>query len=200
MAVMMVMTGDRKVMGSFTVRGPLRTVGWIATASMVASVLGMVLTALSLACAPREARRAGPYLAERARPHRGRGLSPRNLGGRFEFCHPRRRCGRASNGEFSTGEPACNRGQEGPPLGTTQGRAVGLAQTLRARDGSQGCRRRQEGSWQWYVLGREAIVKGATADPRQRGLGRQCPLRAAPTISSQPAVHGTSSAAQHRQC
>jgi len=44
MAVMMVMTGDRKVMGSFTVRGPLRTVGWIATASMV-------LTALSLACA-----------------------------------------------------------------------------------------------------------------------------------------------------
>jgi len=48
---MMVMTGDRKVMGSFTVRGPLRTVGWIATASMVASVLGMVLTALSLACA-----------------------------------------------------------------------------------------------------------------------------------------------------
>jgi len=51
MAVMMVMTGDRQVMGRFTVRGPLRVVGWIATACMAASVFGMVLTTLSQASA-----------------------------------------------------------------------------------------------------------------------------------------------------
>jgi Mn2+/Fe2+ NRAMP family transporter len=45
MAVMMVMTGDRKEMGRISVSGPLRTIGWVATASMAASVLGMVLTA-----------------------------------------------------------------------------------------------------------------------------------------------------------
>jgi Mn2+/Fe2+ NRAMP family transporter len=51
MAVTMVMTGDRKVMGRLTVRGPLRVVGWIATGCMAASGFGMVLTTLSQAYA-----------------------------------------------------------------------------------------------------------------------------------------------------
>src|SRR5262245_57225034 len=49
MAMMLVMTGDRKVMGTLTVRGALLTFDWVATASMTASVFGMVLTALTLA-------------------------------------------------------------------------------------------------------------------------------------------------------
>jgi Mn2+/Fe2+ NRAMP family transporter len=51
MAVTMVMTGDRKVMGRLTVRGPLRAGGWIATGCMAASGFGMVLTTLSQASA-----------------------------------------------------------------------------------------------------------------------------------------------------
>jgi Mn2+/Fe2+ NRAMP family transporter len=47
MAVMMVMTGDRKVMGKFTVKGPLRIIGWLATGAMTASVVGMFLTAFA---------------------------------------------------------------------------------------------------------------------------------------------------------
>jgi Mn2+/Fe2+ NRAMP family transporter len=45
MAVMMVMTGDRNVMGKFTIEGPLRIIGWLATGAMAASVIGMLLTA-----------------------------------------------------------------------------------------------------------------------------------------------------------
>jgi len=45
MAVMMVMTGDRNVMGKFTIKGPLRIIGWFATGAMTASVIGMLLTA-----------------------------------------------------------------------------------------------------------------------------------------------------------
>jgi Mn2+/Fe2+ NRAMP family transporter len=44
-AMMMVMTANRKVMGEFVVGGTLRAVGWIATAVMAAAVVGMVVTA-----------------------------------------------------------------------------------------------------------------------------------------------------------
>jgi Mn2+/Fe2+ NRAMP family transporter len=47
LAVMMVMTADRKLMGKFTITGPLRIVGWLATSVMGAAVLGMLITATS---------------------------------------------------------------------------------------------------------------------------------------------------------
>ncbi|RVP11831.1 divalent metal cation transporter [Sinorhizobium meliloti] len=43
MAIMMLMTARTSVMGEFTVRGWLRLLGWMATATMTASVLGMVI-------------------------------------------------------------------------------------------------------------------------------------------------------------
>jgi NRAMP (natural resistance-associated macrophage protein)-like metal ion transporter len=43
MTVMMLMTARHKVMGKFTVKGWLRTLGWASTAAMAACVLGMVL-------------------------------------------------------------------------------------------------------------------------------------------------------------
>ena len=46
MAIMMVMTANRKIMGAFVVGGALRAVGWIATAVMAAAVVGMVVTML----------------------------------------------------------------------------------------------------------------------------------------------------------
>jgi NRAMP (natural resistance-associated macrophage protein)-like metal ion transporter len=46
MAMMMLMTANRKVMGTFVVTGALRAVGWIATAAMAAAALGMVVTSL----------------------------------------------------------------------------------------------------------------------------------------------------------
>lgn len=44
MLVMMLMTAKPAVMGSFTVRGPLRLLGWAATAAMALCVVGMGLT------------------------------------------------------------------------------------------------------------------------------------------------------------
>lgn len=46
MAVMMTMTADPKVMGKFTIRGPLRIIGWLATGVMAVSVLCMIVTAV----------------------------------------------------------------------------------------------------------------------------------------------------------
>lgn len=45
MAIMMIMTANPKVMGDFAIGGPLRAVGWIATAVMAAAVIGMGITA-----------------------------------------------------------------------------------------------------------------------------------------------------------
>jgi Mn2+/Fe2+ NRAMP family transporter len=47
MVIMMLLTGDTRVMGKFTVKGPLRLVGWLATAAMVGAVIGMLLTAFA---------------------------------------------------------------------------------------------------------------------------------------------------------
>jgi Mn2+/Fe2+ NRAMP family transporter len=44
MAIMMVMTANRKIMGPFVVTGALRMVGWIATGMMAAAVVGMFVT------------------------------------------------------------------------------------------------------------------------------------------------------------
>jgi NRAMP (natural resistance-associated macrophage protein)-like metal ion transporter len=44
MAIMMVITANAKIMGGFVVTGPLRIVGWVATAVMAAAVIGMVIT------------------------------------------------------------------------------------------------------------------------------------------------------------
>jgi Mn2+/Fe2+ NRAMP family transporter len=44
MVVMMLMTAKRKVMGDFTVKGPLKWLGWTATAAMGLSVGGMALS------------------------------------------------------------------------------------------------------------------------------------------------------------
>jgi len=46
MAVMMLMAARRKVMGDFAITGPLRIIGWIATAVMMAAVVAMVVTAI----------------------------------------------------------------------------------------------------------------------------------------------------------
>jgi len=45
MAIMMLLTSRKEVMGEFTVRGPLRWLGWLATALMGGAVLAMALTA-----------------------------------------------------------------------------------------------------------------------------------------------------------
>jgi Mn2+/Fe2+ NRAMP family transporter len=44
MAIMMMMTANRKVMGKFIIAGPLRFIGWLATGVMAAAVLGMAVT------------------------------------------------------------------------------------------------------------------------------------------------------------
>jgi Mn2+/Fe2+ NRAMP family transporter len=41
MAIMMAMTGNRKIMGKFVVTGLVRSIGWIATGVMAAAVVGM---------------------------------------------------------------------------------------------------------------------------------------------------------------
>ncbi len=46
MAIMMIMTANRKIMGDFVVAGALRVVGWIATAVMALAVVGMGVTAI----------------------------------------------------------------------------------------------------------------------------------------------------------
>ena len=47
MAMMMLITANPKVMGKFTIAGPLRGIGWMATLVMAAAVAGMALTALN---------------------------------------------------------------------------------------------------------------------------------------------------------
>jgi len=44
-AIMMVMTANRKIMGEFVVRGPLWLLGWIATGVMAAAIVVMGVTA-----------------------------------------------------------------------------------------------------------------------------------------------------------
>jgi NRAMP (natural resistance-associated macrophage protein)-like metal ion transporter len=44
MVIMMLMTGDPKVMGKFTAMGPLRVIGWLATGIMAAAVVAMTIT------------------------------------------------------------------------------------------------------------------------------------------------------------
>jgi NRAMP (natural resistance-associated macrophage protein)-like metal ion transporter len=47
MVMMMLITANSRVMGRFTITGPLRAVGWTATLVMAAAVAGMALTALN---------------------------------------------------------------------------------------------------------------------------------------------------------
>jgi Mn2+/Fe2+ NRAMP family transporter len=44
-ATMMLITTNPRIMGSFTITGPLRTIGWIATVTMAAAAIGMGVTA-----------------------------------------------------------------------------------------------------------------------------------------------------------
>jgi Mn2+/Fe2+ NRAMP family transporter len=44
MLMMMIMTSNKKMMGKFIVTGPLRIIGWIATAAMGAATGGMAIT------------------------------------------------------------------------------------------------------------------------------------------------------------
>jgi Mn2+/Fe2+ NRAMP family transporter len=46
MIIMMSMTADRRIMGKFTLHGPLPVIGWLATAAMASAVVGMAVTAL----------------------------------------------------------------------------------------------------------------------------------------------------------
>jgi len=46
MVVMMLMAADSRIMGKFSITGPLRFLGWTATIVMAAAALGMVFTAL----------------------------------------------------------------------------------------------------------------------------------------------------------
>jgi NRAMP (natural resistance-associated macrophage protein)-like metal ion transporter len=46
MTIMMLLSANRKVMGDFTIRGPLRILGWLAMAAMGGAVLGMAVTGL----------------------------------------------------------------------------------------------------------------------------------------------------------
>ena len=41
MAMMMLMTANRKIMGKFVVTGPLRAIGWLATSVMASAALIM---------------------------------------------------------------------------------------------------------------------------------------------------------------
>jgi NRAMP (natural resistance-associated macrophage protein)-like metal ion transporter len=47
MIVMMLLSGDSKVMGKFGISGPLRAVGWIATLVMAAAAMALVVTSLN---------------------------------------------------------------------------------------------------------------------------------------------------------
>jgi Mn2+/Fe2+ NRAMP family transporter len=44
MVILMLMTAESRIMGDFTVKGPLRIMGWLATIAMAASVAGMAAT------------------------------------------------------------------------------------------------------------------------------------------------------------
>jgi Mn2+/Fe2+ NRAMP family transporter len=46
MAMMMLITSNKKIMGKFPVTGVRRVVGWLATAVMAAAALGMCVTAI----------------------------------------------------------------------------------------------------------------------------------------------------------
>jgi Mn2+/Fe2+ NRAMP family transporter len=46
MVILMLMTADRRIMGEFTVKGWLRTLGWLSTAAMAACVVAMAATHL----------------------------------------------------------------------------------------------------------------------------------------------------------
>ena len=46
MVLLMIMTARRRVMGEFTIGYGLKALGWAATLAMVASVIGMVVTAV----------------------------------------------------------------------------------------------------------------------------------------------------------
>jgi Mn2+/Fe2+ NRAMP family transporter len=45
MAMMMLITSNKKIMGQFVLNGGLKYVGWLATAVMAAAALGMGVTA-----------------------------------------------------------------------------------------------------------------------------------------------------------
>jgi Mn2+/Fe2+ NRAMP family transporter len=44
MVILMQMTAERRIMGEFTVKGPLRILGWLSTVAMAACVTGMAAT------------------------------------------------------------------------------------------------------------------------------------------------------------
>lgn len=46
LAIMMLLTADKRLMGQFPVKGLFKIVGWIATFVMAAAVLGMGITAV----------------------------------------------------------------------------------------------------------------------------------------------------------
>lgn len=46
MAIMMLLTADKRLMGKFPVKGLLRIIGWIATLVMAAAVVGLGVTAI----------------------------------------------------------------------------------------------------------------------------------------------------------
>lgn len=46
MVMVMLLTSNREVMGKFAVRGPLKAVGWVATAVMAAAAIGLIVTSL----------------------------------------------------------------------------------------------------------------------------------------------------------
>ena len=45
MATMMLISTNANIMGKFTITGPLRVVGWLATVTMAAAAVGMGVTA-----------------------------------------------------------------------------------------------------------------------------------------------------------
>jgi Mn2+/Fe2+ NRAMP family transporter len=47
MAAMMLITTNPKIMGKFTITGPLRVIGWLATVTMAAAAIGMGVTAFA---------------------------------------------------------------------------------------------------------------------------------------------------------
>lgn len=44
MVILMLMTAEPSIMGDFTVKGPLRILGWLSAAAMAACVAGMAAT------------------------------------------------------------------------------------------------------------------------------------------------------------
>jgi Mn2+/Fe2+ NRAMP family transporter len=45
MAIMMLITSNKKIMGKFVLTGGLKYVGWLATSVMAAAAVGMAITA-----------------------------------------------------------------------------------------------------------------------------------------------------------